>query len=40
VFEEIEGQGSQLHQVVAAVEQLLEGPVIEKMIQELIEQEA
>jgi hypothetical protein len=32
VFEEIEGQGSQLHQVVATVEQRLEGPVIEKKI--------
>jgi hypothetical protein len=29
VFEEIEGQGSQLDQVVAIVEQHLEGPVIE-----------
>jgi chromosome segregation ATPase len=35
VFEEIEGQGSQLDQVVATVEQCLEGPVTEKMIQEL-----
>jgi hypothetical protein len=40
VFEEIEGQGSQLDQVVATVEQCLEGPVTEKMIQELAEQEA
>jgi hypothetical protein len=40
VFEEIEGQGSQLDQVVATVEQCLEGPVTEQMIQELIEQEA
>jgi hypothetical protein len=40
VFEEIEGQGSQLDQVVVIVEQCLEGPVTEKMIQELIEQEA
>jgi uncharacterized protein with PIN domain len=39
VFEEIEGQGSQLNQVVATVEQHLEGPVTEKMIQEFIEQE-
>jgi hypothetical protein len=29
IFEEIEGQGSQLDQVVATVEQHLEGSVIE-----------
>ena len=40
VFEEIEGQGSQLDQVVATVEQHLEGPVIEQTIQEIVEQEA
>jgi hypothetical protein len=40
VFEEIEGQGSQLDQVVATVEQHLEGPVTEKVLQELTEQEA
>jgi hypothetical protein len=40
VFKEIEGQGSQLDQVVATVEQCLEGPVTEKMIQELSEREA
>jgi hypothetical protein len=40
VFKEIEGQGSQLDQVVAIVEQCLERPVTEQMIQELIEQEA
>jgi hypothetical protein len=40
VFEEIEGQGSQLDQVVAIEEQCLEGPVTEQMIQELAEQEA
>jgi hypothetical protein len=40
VFEEIEGQGLQLDQVVATVEQCLEGPFIEKMIQEFVEQEA
>jgi hypothetical protein len=39
VFEEIDGQGSQLDQVVAIVEQCLEGLVIEKMIQELAEKE-
>jgi hypothetical protein len=37
VFEEIEGQGSQLDQVVATVEQCLEGPVTKKMIQEFAE---
>jgi hypothetical protein len=40
VFEDIDGQGSKLDQVVAIVEQHLEGPVIEKTIQELVEQEA
>jgi hypothetical protein len=35
-FEEIEGQGLQLDQL----EQCLEGPVTEKMIQEFIEKEA
>jgi hypothetical protein len=40
VFEEIDGQGSQLDQVVASVEQCLEGPVTEQTIQELAEQEA
>jgi hypothetical protein len=37
LFEEIDGQGSQRDQVVATVEQCLEGPVIEKMIQEITE---
>jgi hypothetical protein len=40
VFEEIEGQGSQLDQVVVIMEQHLEGPVTQKLIQELAEQEA
>jgi hypothetical protein len=40
VFKEIEGQGSQLDQVVATMEHHLEGPVIEKIIQEFVEQEA
>jgi hypothetical protein len=40
VFEEIDEHGSQLDQVVAAVEQCLEGPVTENIVQELIEQEA
>jgi hypothetical protein len=39
VFKEIDGQGSQLDQVVAAVEQRLEGPITEQTIQELVEQE-
>jgi hypothetical protein len=36
MFEYIKGQGSQLDQVVAIVEQCLEGPVTEKMIQEFV----
>jgi hypothetical protein len=40
VFEEIKGQGLQLDQVVAIVEQHLEGLVTEKMIQEFTEKEA
>ena len=40
MFEEIEGQGSQLDQVVAEVEQRLEGHVIVQMIQEFVEWEA
>jgi chromosome segregation ATPase len=40
LFEEIEGQGAQLEQVVTTVEQRLEGPVTEKVIQEFTEQEA
>jgi hypothetical protein len=40
IFEEIEGQGSQRDQVLAAVEQRLEGPVTEQVIQEFVEQEA
>jgi hypothetical protein len=38
LFEEIEGQGSQLDQVVATVEQRLEGYVTEQVIQEFTEQ--
>jgi hypothetical protein len=37
VFEEMEGKGSQLDQVVATVEQHLEGPFTEKMILEFVE---
>jgi hypothetical protein len=40
LFEEVEGQGSQLDQLVATVEQCLEGPVTEQVIQEFTEQEA
>jgi hypothetical protein len=40
IFEEIEGQGLQLDQVVVIVEQCLQGPVTEQVIQEFIEQEA
>jgi hypothetical protein len=40
VFEDIDSQGSQLDQVVAAVEQCLEGPITEQTVQELAEQEA
>jgi hypothetical protein len=40
VFKEIDDQGSQLDQVVVAIEQCLKGFVIEKIVQELIDQEA
>jgi hypothetical protein len=40
VFKEIDGHGSQLDHVVAAIEQHLEGPVTEQTIQELAEKEA
>jgi hypothetical protein len=40
IFEEIEGQGSQLEQVVTTVEQRLEGPATKKLIQEFAKQEA
>jgi hypothetical protein len=33
LFEKIEGQGAHLDQVVTSVEQSLEGPVTEKVIQ-------
>jgi hypothetical protein len=39
LFEEIEGRGAELEQVVTTVEQHLEGPVTEKTIQEFTEQE-
>jgi hypothetical protein len=37
LFDEIEGRGAQLEQVVTTVEQRLEGPVTEKVIQEFAE---
>jgi hypothetical protein len=37
---EIEEQGAQLEQVVTMVEQQLEGPLIKKVIQEFVEEEA
>jgi hypothetical protein len=40
LFEDIEGRGKELEQVVTTVEQLLEGPVNEAVIQEFTEQEA
>jgi hypothetical protein len=40
LFEEIEGQDAQLEQVLTIVEQCLEGPVTETVIQESVEKEA
>jgi uncharacterized protein YjgD (DUF1641 family) len=40
IFEDIEFQGSHLDQVVATIEQHLEGPIIEKLIQDFIKKEA
>jgi hypothetical protein len=40
LFEELEGQGSQLEQVVVTMKQCLEGPVTEQVIQDFVEQEA
>jgi hypothetical protein len=40
LFTEIEGRAAKLEQVVTAIEQCLEGPVNEVVIQELTEQEA
>jgi hypothetical protein len=40
LFEEIEGRGTELEQVVTSVEQCLEGPVNEAVLQEFTEQEA
>jgi hypothetical protein len=40
LFEEIEGRGAELEQVVTTVEQRLEGPVTEKVIQDFTKQDA
>jgi hypothetical protein len=40
LFEEIEGRGAELEQVVTAVEQCLEGHVMENFIQYFTKQEA
>jgi hypothetical protein len=40
LFEEIEGRGAQLEQIVTAVIQLLEGPINKAVLQEFVEQEA
>jgi hypothetical protein len=40
LFEEIEGRGEEIEQVVTSVEQCLEGPVNKLVIQEFTKQEA
>jgi hypothetical protein len=40
LFEEIEGQGAEIEKIVTAVEQRLEGPFNEVVMQEFSEQEA
>jgi len=40
LFGEIEGRGEELEQVVTTMEQWLEGPVTEKVIQEFTKKEA
>ena len=40
LFTEIEGRGVELEKVITVVEQCLEGPVNEAVIQEFVEQEA
>jgi hypothetical protein len=40
IFEEVEGQGSQLDQLVTTVEQCLEGLISEQFIQEFVEKKA
>jgi transcriptional regulator CtsR len=39
LFEEIEGQGTILEQVVVTIEKQLEGPISKVVIQEFVEQE-
>jgi hypothetical protein len=39
VFTEVEGQGAELEQVATTVEQCLEGPINDAVIQEFVEQE-
>jgi hypothetical protein len=39
LFEEIEGQGSQLEQVVTTLKQRLEGSITKKLIQDFIKKE-
>jgi len=39
LFIEVEGQGAELEQVVTTVEQCLEGPINDAVIQEFVEQE-
>jgi hypothetical protein len=40
LFSEIETQGTDLEQVVISIEQCLDGPINDALIQEFIEQEA
>ena len=40
LFTEVEGQGAELEKVVTIVEQRLEGPINDAVIQEFIDQEA
>jgi hypothetical protein len=40
LFEEIEGRGEEMEKVVTSVEQRLEGPLNEAVLQEFVEQEA
>jgi hypothetical protein len=40
LFEEIEGRGEEMKQVVTSLKQCLEGPLTEVVIQEFAEQEA
>jgi hypothetical protein len=40
LFTEVESRGAELEQVVSAIEQCLEGPINDALIQEFVEQEA